>query len=154
MYKKSLGFTLIEIVVVFAVLAILSTIGIASFVTYNQSQTLNVEEGELKSVFNLAKSRAISQTKPSSCESLVLDGYRINISVLSRSYEMEAVCSGSPHNILSRTLHPDISFGEDTNPVTYFFPVISGGVSAGGTIVLSGYEQEKTITIDSLGGVR
>lgn len=152
--QKAAGFTLIEIVVVFAVLAVLSTIGMASFVSYNQAQILANEDSKIKSVFNLAKSRAISQTKPPQCEGLILDGYRINISVASGSYELEAVCSGSPFNILENNLHPDVSFGQSTSPTSFFFPVISGGVAGNGIIVVTGYGQSRTITIDSIGGIK
>lgn len=152
--QKSAGFTIIEIVVVFAIAAILSTIGIASFVSYNQAQILQNAESDIRSTLNLAKSRSLSQAKPSQCASQVLSGYRMTISISSRSYTLEAVCSAATYNIKSTTLHPDLTFGSGTNPTSFFFPVIVSGVTGSGTIVVSGYGQSRTITIDSIGGIR
>jgi len=150
------GFTVIEIVVVFAITAVLATIGIASFVTYNQTQTLANAESEVRSTLNLAKSRSISQTKPPQCATQVLNGYRINISLSSRSYTLEAICNGLPQNPQTKVLHPDLRFDSGTNPLSFFFPVIVGGVQIQnqGRIVITGYNQSRTITIDPTGTIR
>lgn len=148
---KTAGFTIVEIVVVFAITAILSTIGIASFVTYNQTQILLTAESDLRSTLNLAKSRALSQAKPAQCATQVLSGYRVNLSLGSRNYTLEAVCSGASYSLQTTTLHPDLMFGAGTNPTSYFFPVIVSGVSGSGMIIITGYGQSRTITIDSIG---
>lgn len=155
--RKNSGFTVIEIVVVFAIVAVLSTIGIASFVTYNQTQILQNAESQLKSTLNLAKSRAFSQAKPGQCASMVLNGYRVTISFSNRSYTFEAICNGLSQNPKTTTLHPDLRFDATlTNPTSYFFPVIVGGVQVQneGTIVFTGYGQVRTIRIDPTGGIK
>ena len=70
------GFTLIELMVVFSILAVLSTIGVAAFVSFSRTQTLNAAASDIKSMLNLAKSRAYSQVKPSvtPCNTSQLDG--------------------------------------------------------------------------------
>jgi hypothetical protein len=102
----------------------------------------------------LAKSRSLSQAKPSQCANQTLSGYRVNLSLASRNYTLEAVCSVASYNIKTTALHPDLTFGAGTSPVTYFFPVIVSGVTNSGTIVISGYGQSRTITIDPIGGIR
>jgi prepilin-type N-terminal cleavage/methylation domain-containing protein len=57
------GFTLIELIVVFTVLAILSTIGTISLVSYSRAQTLNQATNDLVQTLDTAKSLSGSQLK-------------------------------------------------------------------------------------------
>ena len=149
------GFTLIELIVVISVAAILSVIGIAAFVSYNQTQSLNTAAADIASMFSLAKSRAASQAKPSACSSQTLSGYQILIVIDDKTYELNAICPPVTSLILRNTLPNPITFSS-ADPTTYFFPVLIGGLSASGTrtIVLSGFGKTKTITVDSLGNAR
>ena len=153
-FKRNLrGFTIIEIIVVFAVIAVLSTIGVASFVNYNRIQTLQTAAADFTSTLNLAKSRSLSQVKPAECASQVLDGYRVNISLSSNSYTLETICSGFSYRIQSRNLPQNVTF-QSSQPTSFFFPVIAGGVSGAGTVVLSSFGQTKSITVDEIGGIK
>lgn len=147
------GFTVIEIIVVFAVIAVLSTIGVASFVNYNRIQTLQTGAADFTSTLNLARSRALSQAKPPECASQVLNGYRVSISISGNSYILEAICSGFSYRIQSRNLPQNVIF-QSSQPTSFFFPVIVGGVSGAGTVVLSSFGQTKSITVDSIGGIK
>lgn len=146
----SRGFTLIEISVVISVLAILSTLGIASFVSFSHKQELSSTVYELSTTINLAKSRAFSQVKPAQCANLPLDGYKIVITP-PNSYQMDAVCGGYSFNIKSVTMPKNIT---STTYASFFFPVITGGVTGAGTVALTGYGQTKTVTVDSLGNIK
>ncbi|MDE2026621.1 MAG: prepilin-type N-terminal cleavage/methylation domain-containing protein [Patescibacteria group bacterium] len=55
------GFTLIELIVVFSIIAILSTAGLAAFVIYSRKQTVNTTVQEIKTAIFNARSRASSQ---------------------------------------------------------------------------------------------
>lgn len=150
------GFTLIELIVVLSVAAVISVIGIAAFVSYNQTQSLNTTAADIANMFSVAKSRAASGVKPTTgpCFTQTLDGYRISITI-PRTYKLDAVCPSGISNILTSTLPNNITFDSiQTTPLAYMYPVLTGGFSGGGTIVLSGFGKSKSITVDSLGNVK
>lgn len=149
------GFTLIEIVVAFAVMAVLATVAVASFVNYSKIQVLQIASSELSSTLNLAKSRALSQTKPSSCQGQTLNGYKVALSVANSSYNLYAVCGSFEYKIGETSFLPqNVLFSPMPTSTSFFFPVIVSGVSGSGTIYLTAYGNTKSITVDSIGGVR
>lgn len=151
------GFTLIELIVVFTVIAILSVIGVAAFVSYGRVQALETAASELKSTLFLAKSRAISQVNDICIsKAQILDGYEVDLSTLANSYQLKVRCSGFFYPVYPTTYLPkNISFDSlKTTSISIFFPVISSGVKGAGTIYLTGYGNTKTITVDSIGGIQ
>lgn len=173
------GFTLIEIIVVFTIIAVISLIGVAAFVSYGRMATLQSASSELSSMFLTAKSRANSQVKPAStqipqCNSQnVLNGYKVVLCPTAtsniicdtkNSYILGVVCGSSscsdplcsniiPQKIQETILPQDITFDSGTTSTSFFFSVISGGVGGAGKIILDGYGNQKTITVDSTGGI-
>lgn len=155
MANGQLGFTLIELAVVISILAILTTVGLAAFVSYSRTQTIASAASDLSTILNLAKSRSFSQVKPEQCVNQSLDGYKVLIFLSSNSYEMDAVCSGNVYKIKSVNLPQNVVFSSDaTTSTSFFFPVISGGVLGSGSVVLSGFGQTRTITVDLVGTVK
>ncbi len=160
---NSKGFTLIELIVVFSVVAILSTIGISAFVNYSHIQTLQSANNDVKRIVNLAKSRSLSQVSRSCGTNRQLNGYEVRICGLPTStcisnadFELDIKCGGiivSP-SVEVRKLPQGISFDTNRTSSSFFFPILTGGVAGNGVIVLSGFGGEKTITIDSIGNVR
>lgn len=150
------GFTLIEISIVISVLAILTTVGLASFVSYSRTQAVQSASYELITTLNLAKSRSFSQVKPTACINTSLDGYKVVILPDYKSYELDAVCSGgNVYRIQNIALPQNITFSaSDTTSTSFLFPVVNGGVIGAGTIVLSGYGKTRTIVVDSVGTVK
>lgn len=153
MRLRQKGFTLIELMVVLSVTAVLGTLGIAGFTTYNQIQILQAATSDVASVLNLAKSRAQSQVKFSAlCSSSeTLDGYKVEI-LAPKNYSLYLRCSGNDKQVGEETkvLSSNVSFNAN---VSFFFPVRTGGVQTAGQIVISGYDRSKTILVNSLGGV-
>lgn len=165
------GFTFIELIVTFSVIAILSGVGIASFVSYSRSQELNVAASELTTVINLAKSSSASQVKPDICGDNAIENYEVRICGLGTQpscvssemsgysgfwYELDINCSGNTFSIpnYSKKLPKSIvfdSYPAFTTTTSIIFPVISGGVKNEGQIVLMGYGKKKTISINSMG---
>ena len=147
------GFTLIELMVVLSVTAVLGTLGIAGFTTYNQIHVLQSATFDVMTVLNLAKSRSQSQVKISAlcASSETLNGYKVEI-LAPRNYTLHLRCSGVDRQVSEETkiLPSDINFGANKS---FFFPVQTGGVQTAGQIVISGYGRSKTIVINSLGGV-
>lgn len=152
--KIEQGFTILELIVVFAIIAILSTVGIAAFVSYGRTQALQTSASEVSVLLNLAKSRSLSQIKPSVCSSQILNGYQVVIT-LPDKYQMDVVCSGFPYKIQGKTLLTNITFDSlKTTSLSFFFPVLVSGVQGAGTVVLTGYGQEKSITVDPIGVIK
>jgi prepilin-type N-terminal cleavage/methylation domain-containing protein len=150
--KSQKGFTLIELIVVFTVMAILSTIGVASFVSYSRSQALNQTTSDLVQTLNTAKSLSASQLKTLSkngkswgCQTFqTLSGYGVSIGQGYYRLYIQCVASGATVQYPSSnstdwqtTLPGDVSFDSSTNVTNVFFPVLSGGfIADGDSIVL------------------
>ena len=160
--KSVAGFTFIEILVVITVISILSGIGIAGFVSFSRSQTLNTAVNDVISVLNLAKSRSGSQVKPDylCLNTDTLSGYEVKISVATPNYEMDVRCTRGGISlilppVLSKKLPNGYSF-DSTSGTSFFFPLLIGGVvRTGGTtiIIKDAYGSSKTITVDASGNI-
>lgn len=162
------GFTLIEIIVVFAIIAILSVIGVAAFVNYSRIQTVEAAAGELSSFLVIAKSRAISQVKPTAqipqCDnSSILNGYRVAVCPTSTSdilcsaagtYVLGVRCSNADYKLQTGTLPKNVTYTPSPTSTSFFYPIISSGVVGSGIISISGYGFTKTITVDNVGGIQ
>ncbi len=152
-FRSEKGFTLLELIVVFTIIAILSTMGIASFMTYSRNQTLVQAAQSLENTIHLARSDALSQVKPSVCTGQVLNGYQIDINTLNNTYSLSVVCNGT-HVVSQTTLPTTISFSSQTTATSIFYPIISSGATGGNTkIVLTGYGNNFTINIDNNGNL-
>lgn len=162
------GFTLIEVIVVFSIIAVLSVIGVASFVNYSRVQTVESAASDLSSFLLVAKSKAISQVKPTSqvsqCDTnAILNGYKVVLCPTSSSdilcnapntYVIGVVCSNVSYKMQTGTLPKNVIYNPSPTSTSFFFPIISSGVKGSGTISLSGYGFVKTITVDSVGGIQ
>lgn len=162
-HYSSTGFTLIELMVILSITAILGMVGIAGFNNYNKVQTLQNATNDLVTTLNTAKSRVASQIKVGincSLQTNTLDSYEVQISIVAKSYNLIIHCNNGVSNfsniIYTKLLPADISFkpAPDTSPASYIFPVLKGGVTAGGQIVLIDSDnRQRTITVTSLGGI-
>lgn len=158
--RNSLGFTLIEIVIVFTVIAMLSAIGIAAFVSYSRVQSLQSAASTLSSTLSLARSRAISQSKPTDCGAQILNGYKVLLNTANNTYELDAICGGFSYKVLSQKLPQNISFDAvKTTSTSFYFPVIVNGAlfnptAQSATIYLNGYGNSSKISVDSTGDIK
>jgi prepilin-type N-terminal cleavage/methylation domain-containing protein len=152
--KNSAGFTLIELVVVFSIMAVLGTVGIASFVSYSRSQSLQQATNDLLTTLNTAKADAVSQIKPADCQNKTLNGYQV-VLLNTTSYQLQAICNGSLETTppSPTPLPTGVSFSSIT-PMTIRFDVLTGGVTGYGQITIIGASgtSPKTITVTA-GGV-
>lgn len=160
------GFTFIELLVVVGTIGLLSTLGIASFVSYSRTQAINSAAFDVVTTFNLAKSRSRTQVKPltGNCSNLVLEGYLVRI-VNNVTYQMEVTCEGSSYVVSDGTKQlpnaqtgQPITFSAASIGKTFLFKVLSGSVQlAGGaandTVVMNGYGITKTITVYANGKI-
>ncbi len=152
------GFTLLELLIVFSIMVLLSAIGMASFVTYSHSQSVDTTMKEFKTMLFTARSRAISQLRDPTCfapgfnpSNYVLTGYRVAICCPVNSscsgitcadpkakYELDAVYNNSNGNGFAyqtcetkQFSDPNVSFdfSSPTTATIITFDAISGAVS-------------------------
>lgn len=141
------GFTLIELIIVFTVIAILSAGGIAAFVAYSQTQSLSNDRENIITILNLAKANTSSQFKPTSstqCQG-ILEGYSVVFTTSGASantYDLYVRCTGNPTtpsrlrevkmNDNPYKLSNGVTFiTSGTNPMyvsSVFFTVLTGGI--------------------------
>jgi prepilin-type N-terminal cleavage/methylation domain-containing protein len=142
------GFTIIELIVVFSVIAVLSTVGIASFVSFSRAEELQTATNDYINTLNLAKARALSQVKPVGCQG-ALSGYRVDL-VSNQKYALFVVCGGDiemTHVDLSKNI--SISNWTTSGARSVFFPIISSGFFGNGNVQMAAYGLYKCIVIDS-----
>ena len=161
------GFTIIEILVVFALVAILSGVGLVSFVTYSRSQQLNQTANDMKLMISQARSSAQSTVKTNTdmngdkvdCynqpdgqyETLV--GYSIVVD--NDQLQIKLNCEILPAKTFRSIVLPrNISFtGASTCGIILFNSLTSQVSGAPCSFVISGYGLSKTLSIDATGNV-
>lgn len=154
--KVQSGFTIIELLFVFAVISVFSTLGIASFVSYSRAQALTAALNDVMTALETAKSRASSQVVPASCQFNHLQGYNVTI-VNSNTFELHAVCETLSPVVQTKKLYQGISFDPDTARTTttsITFNILTGITQGYGQITLKGYNNAtKVIMVDTLGTI-
>lgn len=161
-FNSRRGFTLIEIIVVMAAMAVIASMGFAAFYTYSRSQAVDQTSQDVKTQIEKAKFSALSQVKPSpSCDSSTLTGYRF--SVFTTSYTIAAFCSLVQQNIETFDLPANLSFtqgagciinfGTQNNDVQEISANKCGGSGNIANIQVSGFSFTKTIRVDNGGNV-
>lgn len=155
------GFTLIELIIVFSIMTILSSLGFAAFVTYSHSAQVDTNMKDFKTMLYTARSRALSQIRDNACfssgftgQGYELRGYQVvaccsfsslclsqQCSDSSNNYELQAVY-GLPDGtgltnqtcIGKKFSDPHLSFDQTTTKATYFFfASITGAVTTNAT---------------------
>ncbi len=143
------GFTLLELIIIFAISAIILSISVSSFGNFNSSQIFNGAVSDVVSVLNSARSRSISQVKPPQCSSS-LDGYEVKFTTADREYEQSALCGGVAVATQQKKLPAQVSFVTGSAP-SVPFNVSVGTVNSPRTIAVTGYGKTSTISINTVG---
>lgn len=150
--QRQTGFTLIELTLIFSVIAILSIIGLSISIDYNRAQVVNAAYEELKTTLLTAKSRALSQKKPPGCNDTLLS-FEVVFNTTKNNYTLDAVCSISRKILKSIDLPKNVTFTAIPSSDKISFPILVGG-SSGGTVILSGYNKSKTVEVDIDGNIK
>jgi type II secretory pathway pseudopilin PulG len=149
---RNKGFTLIELIFVFSIIALLTISGIAAFTGFNKTQVFQAAVDDVGAMLNTAKSRSLSQLKPDQCLTSTLQGYQVLITIPSGDYELDVVCGGNTYMIEKKKLPSGVTFVNGSVKQTVF-AVSSGTVSSPGTITINGNNSNKMITIDATGNI-
>ncbi|OGH09979.1 MAG: hypothetical protein A2152_03435 [Candidatus Levybacteria bacterium RBG_16_35_6] len=163
--RNQRGFTLVELIIVLTIIAILSSIGIASFVESSRNASLQTAQDKLVSMINVAKSRALSQTTPPDSSKCIgtLRGYEIFFPTSSMVC-LTAICSISPTRatvdcdmgIDSFTFSDDELSFSNPLPDPFYFPILSDtieGLNSPVQIDITGYGKQKSIIVNPSGVV-
>lgn len=158
-YNSQKGFTLLELLIVFSITAVLSTVGIASFVTYSRQTTLSNTTSDIKNFLYSARSKALNGERDSCSSTDYLVGYEVLFCCSGAgcptclgtgNYEMDVLCSSGSGNssypIQSKKYPPNVTLFSSTNN-SYLFYTLSGGVNNTGTLTYSVFGTQKTISI-------
>lgn len=149
----SAGFTLIEMLVVIAIMGIIMGGSIAGYIRFNDRQIVLTAGKELLTNIRQAQGRATSGVKtPTTCTTLT--GYRIQASAGASSYTLDSVCSNATYNVQTYTLPSGVTF---QSAVSIVFQGQYGGVTgvtaAGTNITIQGNSLTYVITINGSGGI-
>lgn len=169
------GFTLIELIIVFSITVILSTVGIAGFLSFTRESSVDNTIKDLKSMLQVAKSKSFSQSKPSQCtDTDQLLGYQVLICSQcngqgaqcpacqsTNDYELDVACGVGTFLIDSKKLPPGVTFNDKlTTSRQYFFQTLTGGVvfssgiNGSAKITLNGFNTTRIATISAVGTIQ
>lgn len=150
------GFSIIELLMAFATIGILSGLGIASFVSYSRNQVVDQASADLKTAVERTKFNALSGVKPANCDLLL--SYQLEFCKdCAYSYKMIASCKVQNFETASYVLPKNVSF-ENIGCGKLKFNLLSKGVECEGgqfpfEIGVKGFGVLRTLSVDNGGNV-
>jgi type II secretory pathway pseudopilin PulG len=151
--SSQMGYSLIELLVIISIMGVISTVSIASFVTFTNTQSLDGAASDVANYYTLARQRSLSQIKPSQCTAAEsLNGYKVVINTVASTYQFSGMCGASVYIIGQKKLPPNITFA-NTSPPNVIFNVPNANVDTQKTITINGFGKTKKIIIDSSGSI-
>lgn len=116
----SVGFTLIEMMVVISIIALISGIGVARYNRFNRRQQVKESGKDFVSVLRNTQNRAITGDKPASgC--MELEGFQVSPTLGGNQYTVDTVCDpeGSVEKEPKSLRSGLVSFIDPSNSVTF-----------------------------------
>lgn len=148
---------MVELLVVFVLIIVGSTAGIASFSRFGEAKKLDVSASEVESFLNNARINAVTQTIPQSPVVCISPKKwkMYSVEVISiNTYEMNVYCDNDITILKTKKLPGGVTFSVLPVPDNEIFFLISTGTSpAGGMITLNGTGGTKQIIIDTAGNI-
>lgn len=155
---RNKGFTLIELMVVFAIIFIGSTAGIATFSKFGEAKKLDSAAAEFESLLNNARINAVTQTSPPSpiaCTDAQgftqMQKYGITITN-NQTYEMGVCCNGVRSTINNKVFKLPAGVRFSVNSDNIYFKVATGTSNTGVPVCTSNSSVLKTITLIGVSG--
>lgn len=161
---RNKGFTLLEILIVMAVILLVSIGSYVGFVQFNRQQNLTSAWDTLRNNLNEARSNSMSQvilTGACNQASQTLVGHQVRFYAppgASHYYNLEEVCSaGSETTALEKTVYlpSGVVFTSIPSPSSPLrFLIITGAVSNPVTVTIGNGKRTVNISVDSVGVIR
>lgn len=158
--KNKLGFTLVEILVVMAIIAILATSSVVISARFNRTQNINIAYDNLKTTLSQAKSYALFHVI-TDCNAGVgrLVGYQVNFEKNRHVYKIQEVCQPTSGAELITDVTDEIRLPEgvhfhDTGAgeiPAIRFKVLTGGATSTSTITIKQGSKTKAIRVTTSG---
>lgn len=157
------GFTMVELLVVFAIFFITTTAGAVAFNQYNTSRRVESSSKDFISFINSARTNAVTQTMLGSCTQQFqltqqLKKYSVHITSQS-TYEMLVYCADS-NNIITSTSLKQQKLPDNVNFYTGTYQEIAFEPGTGKLVdnldkwvTIVGNNVTKTIHIDPMGNI-
>ncbi len=154
-FKKNNGFTLVEVVIVIAILAIISAIVVFDFVLFQKKSNLDNNVQEFTSVFLLAQSKTLSSENDSKYGVYLDTGVLPNKYILFKgsSYVLRDVSADQAYSLHNTLEFNSINLGGGNEIV---FDKLTGASEEQGSVsikVIADTSQSKTVYISSSGVV-
>ncbi|TSC53515.1 MAG: Uncharacterized protein LiPW16_372 [Microgenomates group bacterium LiPW_16] len=150
MRKFSLGYTLIELMVVISIIGLLVGIGVAQYNEFNKNQTLKQAALTLKNNLRQTQNKALSGEKPTSGCTASLSGHKLTFTD-NRNYKIVASCGVDLDVLTGLTLGQNVS--KSSGPNSILFKVLGQGAEAG-TICLLGFGKRYKISVTVSGEIK
>jgi prepilin-type N-terminal cleavage/methylation domain-containing protein len=144
MVKRTNAFTIIELLIVTAIILIFASISIAYFNYFTEEKKLENEAKKLINVMDLAKKKASSGDQFGACTDLT--GYSVDVGA--SSYVMKGCCTGTcSETIASYSYDPAITATAGTGEI--IFSLLSAGTNLSGTrsVILRNDISDQCITL-------
>jgi len=125
-FAKSLGFTLIELIVTIGIMAILSGLGLVAYNQFNRKQAVVSAARMVISDLRLTQSKAYASEKPDACGTNPLAGYQFLIKAQNNGYTIVAICGEAPLTIKDISLPQGVTVTEGFTKV--FFKSLRQGL--------------------------
>ena len=163
--KKTKGFTIIELLVVFTIIALTAGIGFVSLASYSRSQALTQAAANIKQSIDTARFNALSNVKTSSCIQLVSYSVRFCANsnpacagaLNTKGYEIVENCASQSFVISTKELPSNFFFTSSSTCENVTFNATTAVASTKSTsgsclLFIKGYESSPMqITINSQG---
>ena len=121
------GYTLVELLIVMAIMAILFTIGYLNFQDYSRQQELLSVVRSVQNDLSFTRQSAISGNKPATCVTL-LNGYQFNVTSAT-SYTINANCTTNSILQVKQVTLPTGMTIVAPNPNPLFFKALADGTN-------------------------
>lgn len=155
--KLQKGFSLLEILVVFSLIALITGVGFVAFNTYSQKSVITSAADDVKLGIEKAKYNALSRVKPPGCTGELL-AYQINF-INSTQYRLTAVCTTQSMVYSTGTLPKGVTFRDQNSCDGIMFDTVTNSISIQGlrtlpcTFEVNAYSSTQSITVTTDGNV-
>lgn len=146
--KNNSAFTLIELMIVIAIMAILSAIALPNYQNFMAQKRLNGASREVYGNLSAARMQSINENKW-----IALNIDNDHQYTMFRDNNMNGTVD-TGESIIMKDLHPayyDVTFSSSSGTVIVFYP---NGTGSTGTLGLTGSTGAKSITISSAGRIK